>query len=248
VIHYHGGPITPISVAESIWRGRHAFVSFENPRQLPMAAAVAQSFALDNGAYSKWTQGGTLDVEGYAEWVKEWMYHPGFDWCLIPDVIDGSETDNASMIAKWRDLGIDFRLSVPVWHLHESLDRLRYMAVAWPRIALGSSGQYATVGAPEWWERMAEAMDAICDEHGRPKCKLHGLRMLNPDIFTRFPLSSADSTNVARNHARETQRYQVTDGMGAIIITGRVEASQSAALWNRAGIQIPLTLSPEMTP
>ncbi|HGF0958712.1 TPA: class I SAM-dependent methyltransferase [Yersinia enterocolitica] len=34
---------------------------------------------------------------------------------------------------------------------------------------------------------------------GQPITKLHGLRMLNPTIFTRLPLASADSTNVARN-------------------------------------------------
>ncbi|MFN8992946.1 MAG: hypothetical protein ACK5X3_04680 [Pseudomonadota bacterium] len=240
MIHYHGGPITPLTVADAVWRGRHAFVSFERPEQVAMAAAVCQSFALDNGAFSAWTNGATLDVQGYAEWVREWMRHPGFDWCLIPDVIDGTENDNAGMIAQWRDLGIDFRISVPVWHMHESLTRLAYMAVAWPRIAIGSSGEYATVGTSAWWHRMGEAMTVLCDGDGRPKCKLHGLRMLNPEVFTRLPLASADSTNVARNHARETQRYRLTDGMGAIVVTGRVEANQSAATWQNTGAQLAL--------
>jgi hypothetical protein len=240
MIHYHGGPITPLTVADAVWRGRHAFVSFERPEQVAMAAAVAQSFALDNGAFSAWTQGVTLDIQGYAEWVKEWMRHPGFDWCLIPDVIDGSEADNLGMIAAWRESGVPFSVSVPVWHMHESLERLQYMAVAWPRVAIGSSGEYATVGTDGWWHRMAEVMDAVCDEDGRPKCKLHGLRMLAPDVFTRLPLASADSTNVARNHARESRRYQLTDGMGAIVITGRVEANQSASVWVRRSQQLSL--------
>jgi hypothetical protein len=106
------------------------------------------------------------------------------------------------------------------------------MAVAWPRVAIGSSGQWATVGDAAWWARMADVMAVICDEDGRPTCKLHGLRMLAPDVFTRLPLASADSTNVARNHARETRRYQLTDSMGAIVIAGRVEASNSAATWD----------------
>lgn len=231
MIHYHGGPITPLTVADAVWRGRHAFVSFERPEQTAMAAAVSQSFALDNGAYSAWTQGAQLDIKGYAEWVKEWSRHPGFDWCLIPDVIDGSEQDNHGLIAQWRELG-DFSISVPVWHMHESLDRLRYLTVAWRRIAIGSSGAYAVVGSPDWWARMAEAMAAVCDEHGRPKSRLHGLRMLNPEVFTRLPLSSADSTNVARNHARERQRYALTETQGAIVIAGRVESNQSASRWS----------------
>ena len=235
MIPYHGGPITPTSVAEALWRGRHAFVSFERPDQIALAAAVSQSFALDNGAYSAWSSGKALDIQGYAEWVREWQQHPGFDWCLIPDVIDGSEQDNASLISQWRELG-DFRISVPVWHLHESLDRLAYMAVSWPRIALGSSGAYATVGNEAWWHRMGEAMRVVCDEHGRPKCKLHGLRMLNPEVFTKLPLSSADSTNVARNHDRESIRYRLTNNVAALVIAGRVEATQSADAWHDQGI------------
>jgi hypothetical protein len=42
-------------------------------------------------------------------------------------------------------------------------------------------------------------MDAVCDGSGHPMAKLHGLRMLNPAVFSRLPLSSADSTNIGRN-------------------------------------------------
>ena len=232
MIHYHGGPITPLAVADAVWRGRHAFVSFENPEQLPMAAAVSQSFALDNGAFSAWTQGKTLNVEAYGAWVREWMHHPGFDWCVIPDKIDGSEQENVALIAQWRELGVPFSVSVPVWHLHESLDRLAFMVTAWPRIALGSSGEYATVGNAKWWQRMDEALRVACDKSGRPKAKLHGLRMLNPNVFSRLPLSSADSTNVARNHDRESVRYRLTNHMAALVISGRIEASNGIATWS----------------
>lgn len=240
MIHYHGGPITPLTVADAVWRGRHAFVSFENPDQLPLAASVAQSFALDNGAFSAWSSGKTLDTKAYAAWVQEWMRHPGFDWCLIPDVIDGSEADNVGLIAAWRESGVPYSFSVPVWHLHESLNRLAYMSVAWPRIAIGSSGAYATVGTEDWWDRMSEAMRVICDEHGRPKCKLHGLRMLDPRIFSHLPLASADSTNVARNHDRESVRYRLTNHMAALVISGRIEANTSASCWTQRPRQLAL--------
>lgn len=32
-----------------------------------------------------------------------------------------------------------------------------------------------------------------------PHCRLHGLRMLDPRIFSCFPFASADSTNIGRN-------------------------------------------------
>lgn len=240
MIHYHGGPIDPLAVADVVWRGRHAFVSWDDPRQLPLVAAVAQSFALDNGAYSAWTKGHALDVEGYATWVKQWMRHPGFDWCIIPDVIDGSEEDNAKLIGQWRELEVPFSVSVPVWHMHESLERLAYLSIAWPRVALGSSGAYRTVGTEAWWQRMDEAMRTVCDTEGRPRCKLHGLRMLNPAVFTRLPLASADSTNTAQNHSRESVRYRLTNHMAALVITARIEAQQSADRWTGIPTQYAL--------
>jgi hypothetical protein len=62
VIHYHGGPITPITASLALWQRRHGFVSFANPQQIELAAEVCQSFALDNGAFTIWKQGGTMDV------------------------------------------------------------------------------------------------------------------------------------------------------------------------------------------
>lgn len=233
MIHYHGGPITPLTVAHAAWTTRHAFVSFEEPSQVAFAAEVCQSFALDNGAFSKWKRGGTLDVRGYVQWVNEWKRHPGFDWALIPDAIDGTEQENDVMLARFREAGGDLLGSVPVWHLHESLDRLARLAHAYHRVALGSSGAWSEVGTTSWWERMGQALNAICDADGRPPCKLHGLRMLNPAVFSRLPLASADSTNVARNHARERGLYRLTPTMGALAIVDRIERQTSAAVWDR---------------
>lgn len=233
MIHYHGGPITPLTVASAAWTARHAFVSFEAPEQIAFAAEVCQSFALDNGAFSVWRRGAVLDVKGYVEWVDEWKRHPGFDWCLIPDVIDGTEADNDAMFAEYRAAGGDLLAGVPVWHMHESLERLARLCRTWPRVALGSSGQWADVGTPDWWQRMGEAMDFLCDDVGRPPAKLHGLRMLNPTVFSQLPLSSADSTNAAQNHSRERRLYRLTPQMAALKIIDRIEQHCSAPRWNR---------------
>ncbi len=245
MIHYHGGPITPTYAAVTLWTRRHACVSYAHSQQVALAAEVCQSFILDNGAYSAWTQGTAFDFDGYVEWVKVWDKHPAFDWCLIPDVIDGTEEDNALMIARWFQAGM--RHGVPVWHLHESLERLGQLARAYPRIALGSSGQYATVGNTEWWQRMDEAMHIVCDEQGRPITRLHGLRMLAPTVFSHIPLASADSTNVARNVGLD-QRWKgpyepVTPMMRSLVLAERIESHVSAARWSaRHGVQQNLEL------
>lgn len=238
MIHYHGGPITPVQVAIALWTRRHAMVSFANPQQVAEAAEVAQSFVLDNGAFTLWQQGGgTVDVPAYVAWVDQWRKHPGFDWCLIPDVIDGSEFDNDLMFAKFMEAGGDLLGSVPVWHMHESFDRLVRLCHTYKRVALGSSGDYATPGTEAWWQRMGEAMDAICVD-GVPPCKLHGLRMLDPTIFSQLPLASADSCNVARNigidSAWDRAPYAPRSKMTrALILADRIEHHGSAARWVR---------------
>ena len=174
-------------------------------------------------------------------WVDDWHRHPGFEWALIPDVIEGSEEENDRLLEAW-PLHLP---GVPVWHLHESLERLKRLAAQWSTVALGSSGQWATPGTAGWWRRLADAMDAICDEHGRPLCRLHGLRMLNPDIFTRLPLASADSTNAAVN-CGSVSRFGMytppTAAQRAAVIAERIEAHNSAATWVRAGNQAALAL------
>lgn len=244
MIHYHGAPITPLEVAGAAWTARHAFISFEAPDQVAFAAEVCQSFALDNGAFSKWQRGeGVVDIPAYVAWVDAWRRHPGFDFALIPDVIDGGEEANDRMFGTYRNAGGDLLADVPVWHMHESFARLAYLCRVWPRVALGSSGEWAEVGTERWWERMGAAMDAICDSDGRPPCKLHGLRMLNPTVFSHLPLASADSSNVAQNHWRERQLYQLTPKMGALKIIDRIEVHASAPRWNRTyGTQFNLDL------
>lgn len=248
MIHYHGGPITPQSVAIDIWTARHACISFAHPEQLPIAAEVCQSFILDNGAYSHWRAGlGEINVDDYAAWVREWCQHPGFDWCLIPDVIDGTEDDNERMLGSWLQTGL-WKYGVPVWHMHESLGRLARYVNAFSRVALGSSGEYAEIGDDKWWHRMHEAMEVACDENGRPKAKLHGLRMLSPTVFSHVPLASADSTNVAINiglDSRWTGSYQpVTKSARALILAERIERHVSSCRWNRPayGTQMNLEL------
>lgn len=197
MIHYHGGPITPESAASVVYAGGHAFVSFSEPRDLQLAASLCQSLALDNGAYPAWQSGRPVrDWSAFYAWAASGQRLPNCDFAVVPDVIDGSEADNDALLAEW-PLGKFF--GAPVWHMHESLERLARLAADWPRICIGSSGQYAAVGTPGWHVRMATAMLVLCDEHGRPGVRIHGLRMLNPKVFGRYPLASADSTNIARN-------------------------------------------------
>ncbi len=232
MIHYHGGRHSTWQVAVEIWKRRHALVSYADPQQIAIAAEVAQSFALDNGAFSVWKQGIAVDWKGYYAWVEEWWRHPGFDWAVIPDVIDGDEAANDALVAEWP---FGKHVGVPVWHLHESLDRLARLANDWPRVALGSSGQFRTPGTPVWWGRMQQAMETVCDEQGRPKVKLHGLRMLRPPVCKDVPLASADSAGVSQSigfNKNWGHAYRnASDPARAHVLVDNYEGMQSAPVW-----------------
>lgn len=194
MVPYHGGPITPETCALRAWKGRHAFVSFAHPEQLRLAASVCQSFALDNGAFSLWKADKPSDWPGYYEWCAEWLAHPACDWAVIPDVIGGSEAENDALLLEWPH----GHRGVPVWHLNESIGRLVRLAERWSRVALGSAAEYDVRQPQKCVNRLYEALPHISRD-GAPLVKLHGLRMLNRAVVKAVPLSSADSTNVARN-------------------------------------------------
>lgn len=234
MIHYHGTPISGKAIDQtSFLTGRHGLVSFAHPAPLPAVMECCQSFILDNGAFSHWKKtGGKIDSERYLDWVASACMHPGFDWCLIPDVIDGTQSENEKEISKWKNKRKI--KSVPVWHLNESLDWLADLASEFEIIALGSSGEWSHPGSKSWWHRIKLAMSKVCDSDGRPFCKIHGLRMLNPKIFTKLPLSSADSTNAGVN-AGSLSRFGIykppTAAQRATVIANRIEMHNSSPVW-----------------
>ncbi len=232
MIHYHGLPMTPLPDMLRAMHGRHGMVSFSEPRQINDAAEICQSIVLDNGAYSAWREERAHDFEGYAEWAAKWLQHPSVEWCVIPDVIDGDEEKNDELLAKWP---LNNHFSVPVYHMQESLDRLERLVSAYPRVALGSSGEYMFPGSKEWWRRMAAMMEVACNAEGMPRCKLHGLRMLDPLIFSHLPLASADSCNVARNigidQAWHGPYVPRSKWARALVMMDRIEHHASARRW-----------------
>ncbi|MEP9320448.1 hypothetical protein ABKS89_25105 [Pseudomonas sp. LABIM340] len=234
MIHYHGLPITPDTAAEPAISGGHAFISFKNPAQLGLAAQVCQSFAIDNGAYSAWRGGNPItDWSEFYAWAADAKLIPSCDFAVVPDVINGSEADNDALLEEWP---LPRWFGAPVWHMHESLERLDRLASGWMRLCIGSSGDFERVGTDGWWRRIGQAMRVLCDDDGRPICKLHGLRMLDPAVFSRLPFASADSTNIGRNIGIDKKWRGTyappTKEARAAILRSRIEAQNAPARWS----------------
>jgi hypothetical protein len=218
MIHYHGTPITP---KQELLRmsGRHFCVSFAEPRDLNDCLEIGQSVMLDNGAYTAYTKGARLNVKGFCEWVDACLQHP--HWAVIPDVIDGDVSAQRELIACWP---FPKDLSAPVFHIALPTDWLLELADSYPRICIGSSGPYWQVGSKSWCRRMDEVFEALTKKR-RYLPWLHGMRMLGQS-GSRFPLASADSTNVARNY--KTRRVSPD------VMAERIDAVQPQRRWKRA--------------
>lgn len=221
MIHYHGTPITPRAQLLNM-AGRNFCVSFAAPQDLKTCLKIGQSVMLDNGAFSAFTRGKAIDVPGFLEWLDPILAPP--HWAVVPDVIGGSVEDQRKLLDVWP---MGKANACPVWHLDKPLSYLCELVDGWPKVALGSAGEYWQVGSDRWAHRMDEVFNEIVRVYGRVPW-IHGMRMLG-QYSERWPLASADSTNVAQNH----KRYNGC----AECMAGPIDARQPASGWKRSPIQ-----------
>lgn len=206
IIHYHGTPIwgDKSEVLRIAVKEGGAFISYARPDQIKQCIAHADSIAIDNGAFSAWKRGLKIDWTDFYKWLMQYNFHEKMKFFVIPDVINGWEDDNDTLINGVPSM---FRgKAVPVWHLHESIDRLIRLCDTSEKICFGSSGQYATIRTKLWHERMTIAFSEMYIKRGY-RTKVHGLRMLDGRVLGVYPLDTADSTNLACNIPKYLSKY-----------------------------------------
>lgn len=198
MIHYHGTPLTP---RERLYEmaGEHFCVPFSDPRDGDVCLQIGQSVLWDNGAFSAHTRGAEINEAALHAWLEQRLFHP--HRAVVLDEIGGGVEAQRAMCGRWPVWARD--LSWPVWHLDEPLDYLMELADVWSGVCLGSAGVYWQIGSGAWDRRMDEAFNALTRRRVLPW--VHGLRMLG-QAGKRWPLASADSTNVARNYAGTPSR------------------------------------------
>ncbi len=216
-VHYHGTPITPRSVLQSL-AGNCFCVSYARPDDVKECHRIGQGVMLDNGAYSFWRANGAASADDWDAcyaWVSPWLeFHT--TWAVIPDVIGGTESENDHLLSKWFVRMGSYRQAAPVWHLDESMDRLQRLVNGFSRVCFGSSGEYSTIGSTNWNNRMNEAFNVICAGSGRPPTPIHMLRGMSL-AGSIYPFASLDSTDVAQSHHRPQNTAKgLADGWNGI--------------------------------
>lgn len=115
------------------------------------------------------------------------------------------------------------------------MERLDRLVRNYDTVAIGSSGEYSQPGTLIWWGRMSEAMAVACDEEGRPRCDLYGLRQMDSTIFSHVPYKGVDSSRVARSAGVDKSvprayRHLPTKAR-ALVLAWDADMHLSAARW-----------------
>lgn len=214
----YGLPITPYKLLDEL-DGNSFCVSYATRKslgsQLDQAIEKVNQvddgiLLVDNGAFTAWTKGQPLDLEGFCKWAADIVDRCPQAVVVVPDVIDGTAAENDAKIFEWSGekfaAGVHFENEMSVWHLDEPLERLgELIESCFYFIAFGSSGEYAKTGTKKWHARIQEAFDYIekfCAEsegcYARP-----WVHMMRAQAEAhKYEFDSADSCNVAANHHR----------------------------------------------
>lgn len=236
----YGLPLNPMPALEQL-AGASFCVSYATRdrlgRQLDQAIRlVGDVLLVDNGAFSAWQAGvNTMTdesyLEGFAAWANDILARCPQAIAVLPDVIDGTEAQNAQLVAETMTMFPADRV-MPVWHMHESFDYLLQLCEGFGYIAIGSSGQFAKVGTPEWTARLQAAMAAIGEweensngAYVRPR--IHMMRAQSQAHL--FDFDSSDSTNVAVNHGRYRAEGPGHVGRFAARVDAKIQASAGPA-------------------
>lgn len=210
--------------------GRHFCVSHAHPQDLQRCLQIGQSVMFDNGAFSQFTKGREVDVKSYYAWLEPILNPP--HWAVIPDKINGDLADQQQLLSTWPRETFGYDNAAPVFHLHMPLHHLNALVLGYPKVCLGSSGQYWQIGTPAWCARMDEVFNYLSRQFGRMPW-IHGLRMLD-QTDGGWPFASADSTNVAQNFKRDSGCAESK--------AARIDARQPAARWKHRAEQGSLEL------
>jgi hypothetical protein len=230
-IPYHVTPITPNHVLLAL-AGRHFMVRYGRHEQLDLVQSIAASIVYDNGAYGVFVEAmeayeaakasglnvslddflkQSIDWNGYYGWVDPLLDNPT-SWAIIPDEIGKSGQEQDMLLKQWphgKERG------APVWHMDEPIGRLLRLIEEYPRVCIGSTGEYWQIWVPgrygldlnpDWEERMDEVWEEIERVFKRTPYT-HGLRMLGV-LSRRWPLASGDASNYAQNHPREGDKHK----------------------------------------
>jgi len=178
-------------------------------KDLDLLHEVDGSMLLDSGAFSAWTKGKTVDIDGFAKFCLTLQDHPAVQGIANLDVIPGAygkipDSDEVERSAKkgWENYqyllsrGVRKDKLIHIYHQgeHETwLDLL--VEEGGPYIGISPANDRKTDQKIMWLDRI---MPKLIDNQGYPKKKFHGFAATALKLLQRYPWFSTDSTSWLR--------------------------------------------------
>jgi len=158
---------------------------------------------LDSGAFSAYTQGTTVDLNEYIEFIKE--HENIIDVYANLDVIGDAEATWINQ-RKMEKAGLH---PLPVYHLDDSQEYLHRYLDKYEYIGLGGMARGVVTNTRTKF--LDRCFHTICDTKDRlPKVKVHGFGLTSLRLMMRYPWYSVDSTS-----------WVVTGRVGSVFIPKR---------------------------
>jgi hypothetical protein len=155
---------------------------------------------LDSGAFSAWSQGVSIDINDYIQFIKENMAVIGI-YANLDVIGDVRATWNNQKIMEAAGLK-----PLPVFHYGEDEKWLeRLLRQGYDYISLGGMVPISTDNLILWLDRIYSKY--LTDSKGMPCVKVHGFGLTSLRLMLRYPWFSVDSTS-----------WVVTGRMGGIYI------------------------------
>lgn len=144
------------------------------------------SVFLDSGAFSAFTQGISVDLEAYCDYIKR-----NSDIITVCSVLDGIGDPQLTYENQLRMEKLGTR-PLPCFHYGEDERYLEYYLANYEYITLGGMVPISTPNLKKWLDRIWE--DYLIDGAGYPKVRVHGFGLTTISLMERYPWYSVDSS------------------------------------------------------
>lgn len=141
---------------------------------------------LDSGAFSAYSQGVTIDIGRYCDYI-----HRNADIIEFPSVLDaiGDYRETWRNQAEMERRGVN---PLPCFHYGEPEEVLEYYIANYDYITIGGMVPISTPQLKIWLDRIWA--DYLTHPDGTPKVKVHGFGLTSLPLMFRYPWYSVDSS------------------------------------------------------
>lgn len=160
---------------------------FNNDKQCNWTRYGGERIFLDSGAFSAYTQGVTIDLPKYCNFIKR-----NSDIIEVASVLDAVGDPHQTYLNQ-KEMESHGVSPLPCFHYGEDERYLEYYVANYEYITLGGMVPISTPDLLKWLDRLWDRY--LTDGAGRARLKVHGFGLTVIKLMERYPWYSVDSSS-----------------------------------------------------